>query len=435
MVSAKISGFPDQEFYDYDFDAENLDLIPSHLASRREINLINQILEVNHALTNGDLVKADQSSASLLITLNSGMTATELCKFAKKLALKIADEEQDFRQYQYDNLKEIMRVFFQPVAYDAPQWSKDIPPTVISGDHLTKSVQSVMRRNTLGCNSVKGIFKPRDGEPRLDCGQGGGCNREVAAHKLHSNLGIVPVTSLVSINNAFGSIQDFIKNSVPLLSVLKKGQINLPNADQESIKRDIQKIASLDICMLNGDRHDNNIMVQDGKRIWAIDHGMTLPSKDNFFLRFEWLYFKQVVGPACDEVREYWANFDIEVGANTLRDLQLSDVAINRYRIATLFLKKCLARNISLFDIGQFMITGPLKLEGKEMITQVDKKRKICLKMLSNAELKKLPYLERYTEKSYFEEYIIPIYELHGDEIGCMDLIIDELMSSRVIKS
>ena len=148
--------------------------------------------------------------------------------------------------------------------------------------------------------NVKGVFKPLDEEanapmnPRDYVGNmnsngirpgilsGESAYREVAAYLLdYMGFSGVPSTALVEsqhpnynygINGQIvpkkGSFQQFIQN---------KGAIEDYSPSMMS-NFEVQKIAILDIRILNMDRNEGNILVKDNNKLVPIDHGLTITS-------------------------------------------------------------------------------------------------------------------------------------------------------------
>ena len=147
--------------------------------------------------------------------------------------------------------------------------------------------------------NIRGVFKPINEEalapmnPRGYIGKlmsngirpgilsGESAYREVAAYQLDNyNFSGVPSTVLVesqhqsysyNINSSMepknGSFQQFIKN---------KGVIEDFSYAKFSIQ-EIQKIAILDIRILNMDRNEGNILVTHDNKLVPIDHGLSIP--------------------------------------------------------------------------------------------------------------------------------------------------------------
>lgn len=232
---------------------------------------------------------------------------------------------------------------------------------------------------------------------------GTGGIREVAAYKLHRFCN-VPPTGITKLRVPFGNKTEYDQGSVQLyqhdcISFEKILDTN------ESFEIDsLQRIALMDILLLNCDRHEDNILVRKAdKKLIPIDHGMILPGIATR-LRFIWMKKKkELQTPFSTGFLEYINNMDIQNDMLKLWKLGIHDNAISRARLSARFLKKCIAQNLTLFDIGQIMLTGP------------DTKQKIRWK-------------SNYKHPSFFESVMCQQILLDGKNA---DAVFDEIIRQR----
>ena len=122
--------------------------------------------------------------------------------------------------------------------------------------------------------SIYGIYKPQAGERPLRDFPGGTLhNRERAAYLISRELGWprIPPTVIRTGPHGEGSVQLFI-DAAPT-----------PEADEpdnyfslrDERLGDFQNIAMFDALVHNADRKGGSCIVDDGGKIWAIDHGLT----------------------------------------------------------------------------------------------------------------------------------------------------------------
>lgn len=229
--------------------------------------------------------------------------------------------------------------------------------------------------------TIHAVFKPHDEEP---CGpnnpknlegtlgspsikpgilSGEQADREVAAYVLdHGRFAGVPTTLLVSMDteankSKLGSFQVF----VPYASASSDfGPSLFPTID-------VQAIAALDIRLVNTDRHDGNILVQEivdhstlttSRRLIPIDHGCALPDRMHVSsIEWAWMSWPQIKQPILPSVREAILAVNIDSDAQALRNLKIRPECIRTMRIATTFLQTCVRFNdqITLFEIAAFM--------------------------------------------------------------------------------
>ena len=224
------------------------------------------------------------------------------------------------------------------------------------------------------------VFKPIDEEPfcpnnpreyvgRLgDMGlrkgvcSGEAAYREVAAYLLdYEEFAMVPATCLVEAqhhsfchrdNNSSrpkrGSFQSFVKHS---------GVIEDYSPTMFS-RHEVQKIAILDLRLVNVDRNEANILVlRDSKELVPIDHGLSLP--DCFEVsKYDlcWMSWPQAKEPLTVKAVEYVSRLNPLEDARRLKQcLPVRDRCLRNFRIAGLLLKKGVESGLSLHDIGSIM--------------------------------------------------------------------------------
>lgn len=109
---------------------------------------------------------------------------------------------------------------------------------------------------------------------------------------------------------------------------------------------EVQKIALLDLRILNDDRHEGNILFQRKDKqvkLFPIDHGLSIP--DNLHLmnyNICWFVWKQVYQPIEPELKEYILSINPKKNYNMLKKrLDLRSECLRNLRIAETFLQKC----------------------------------------------------------------------------------------------
>jgi len=119
----------------------------------------------------------------------------------------------------------------------------------------------------------------------------------------------------------------------------------------------VQKIAVLDIRVLNCDRHGGNILVSkedDPPELVPIDHGYCLGSTLNEAF-FEWLNWPQVSVPTLPEVREYILSLSIEKDVEILRNLNVPASSIRTFIASSLALQLGSRCGLTLYQIGSLV--------------------------------------------------------------------------------
>lgn len=145
-----------------------------------------------------------------------------------------------------------------------------------------------------------------------------------------------------------GSVQKMVANngSVSNISVSK-----LPPFE-------VQKVAVLDMLILNADRNEGNILFRRsraGLQLIPIDHGLSLGSA----LRIResevvWTRFPQVRAPLAPALAEYLEALNPERLARRLkRRLRLEQRSLDLLRFAGLFLKTCAREGLSVAEMAE----------------------------------------------------------------------------------
>lgn len=121
------------------------------------------------------------------------------------------------------------------------------------------------------------------------------------------------------------------------------------------------RISIMDMRLLNRDRNDENLLVKKtsskGMELIPIDHGCSLP--DTFEVNWHdwaWLSWPQTKQPLSDQEKAYIARLDAEHDVSLLKkELSIRWQCLLVLRIATFFLQKGAAADLSLFDIASMM--------------------------------------------------------------------------------
>ncbi|CAD7704691.1 unnamed protein product [Ostreobium quekettii] len=208
-----------------------------------------------------------------------------------------------------------------------------------------------------GPNNPKGFAgSPDGGGLRKGVRPGEGAVREVMAYVLdHGNFSGVPPTAMVTLKvggeKKVCSFQQFIPHESDCEDM---GPAAFP-------PHQVHKIAILDVRLANTDRNGGNILAwrspQDGGWwLTPIDHGYCMPSTFED-LNFEWLYWPQAKMPLGPEARAYIDELDADRDLTMLAEqgLALRRECERVYKVCTLLLKKCVARGLSLYQIGTIM--------------------------------------------------------------------------------
>merc|ERR1712157_250381 len=104
---------------------------------------------------------------------------------------------------------------------------------------------------------------------------------------------------------------------------------------------EIQKIAILDIRIMNADRNSANLLVHrrpdDTLELIPIDHGFSLRTVcDVSWMDWCWLDWPQLKEPICNKLKKYIEALDIEADARLLHEnLNIPGAAIDYFRASS----------------------------------------------------------------------------------------------------
>eukprot|EP01103_Thecamoeba_quadrilineata_P021433 TRINITY_DN9859_c0_g1_i1.p1 TRINITY_DN9859_c0_g1~~TRINITY_DN9859_c0_g1_i1.p1 ORF type:complete len:421 (-),score=93.66 TRINITY_DN9859_c0_g1_i1:66-1328(-) len=210
-------------------------------------------------------------------------------------------------------------------------------------------------------------------EPRRGILPGEAVTREVAAYLLdHHHFAGVPLTLRVKINHPHfcgaveGSIQRYQRHDLASWDIG-------PGAFE---KGDVQRIALLDLRLLNTDRHGGNILVRRVEcgrkklsnnnniyinrtvnKLVPIDHGMCLPDSTLSYedLYFEWENWPQAKTPFEPTIRKYVEDIDLWAEVQVLRGLGIREECIRLMVVTSTLVKVTAARGFSPSAIAQLM--------------------------------------------------------------------------------
>jgi len=212
-----------------------------------------------------------------------------------------------------------------------------------------------------------GVFKPSDeepmapnnrkqlqgktGDPSLKKGllSGEGAIREVAASELDRAAGgiaQVPATVLCRMSTSpkdthptlrEGSYSQFVPSAGPASDF----------AASTFCPTDVQAIATLDMRLLNLDRHDGNLLVssepcgKDGfRRVIPIDHGCIAPARlEVSWAEWAWLDWPGTSQPIEPLIRRHIVSLDPRRDAAVLRSMGLRKECVRTVLLSTTFLK------------------------------------------------------------------------------------------------
>jgi hypothetical protein len=188
-------------------------------------------------------------------------------------------------------------------------------------------------------------------------------NEYIAFRLDHSNFAQVPATVLSKLEHAkwggkkIGALQQFIADAKPLLALEENSGAHY---DANSIRR----IATLDIRLLNIDRHKANLLATRSHQLIPIDHELIL-SAGTARAYFAWERWTQATTPFSKIEQAYIASLDADEDRTILmQELNISETYANRLYVSTRLLQIAASSNFSAAQIGNlFTEHGPKENE------------------------------------------------------------------------
>ncbi len=181
------------------------------------------------------------------------------------------------------------------------------------------------------------------------------CLRELAAYRMdYRHFANVPPTVMTTLDHAqwgglkTGSCQLFVKGSVSAVELDTR-------LFEKFSAASVRRLATLDIRIMNEDRHTSNILVKDLKHVIPIDHGFCFP-RDLGEMHMGWKEWIQATTPFSGSELAYISLLDPEEDRQVLLDeLHFDERPANRLFVATVVLKLAAARLLCSSQIGEIM--------------------------------------------------------------------------------
>ncbi|KAK6944494.1 Phosphatidylinositol 3-/4-kinase, catalytic domain [Dillenia turbinata] len=253
--------------------------------------------------------------------------------------------------------------------------------------------------------------------------------RELAAYLIdHGGFASVPPTALVKVCHSTLHVNDSTNVSSPPFKIASLQRF----VDHESDAGDlgpsgfsvssVHRIGTLDIRLLNLDRHAGNILVKkhvDGNYAAAaaelvpIDHGLCLPEwlDDPYF---EWLHWPQSSVPFTESEVEYISNIDPFKDAELLRTElpSLRESSLRVLVVCTIFLKQAVAFGLCLAEIGEMMTR---KISGGEEDLSV--LENVCAQVMANPDAMSSMGDDNHIEEETEENEVLFQFDIESEGV------------------
>lgn len=201
-------------------------------------------------------------------------------------------------------------------------------------------------------NEVIAIFKASSH------GHNDGLCREVAAYHLdHDGFAGVPPTVITTLEHTlFGGSRRGVCQ-LHISDATHPHQAHIQMTGQRFPASSVRKIATLDIRLLNADRHTSNLLHTESGLI-PIDHTLILPSSNGgVHTFFGWLNWPEAKSPFNEIEKEYLLNLDAEKDrAMLIEECKLQSMSADLHYCATRLLQLGVAQGLTAFEIGSTMV-------------------------------------------------------------------------------
>ena len=248
----------------------------------------------------------------------------------------------------------------------------DEEPTVKPAKVPLMQKRFVPRSRSFDSRMVKFSFESRptfpekrSPAPRSGLFSGELCLREAAAYLLdEKGLHSVPPTLMVKVQRHVFGVQHS-STEMPKLGSLQKfvtnnGVVSNINFAKFPV-REVQKIALLDLRMLNSDRNEANILFRRNDQqeisLIPIDHALSLPDKlEVYQADLCWLNWPQCREPLDSELAKFVNEIDPMSDYQKLKcQLGIRSECLFNLVLAEVFLKKAIQKGFSLYKIAKLV--------------------------------------------------------------------------------
>lgn len=207
-------------------------------------------------------------------------------------------------------------------------------------------------------------------------------------------------------------INDCFKRRTKIGS-LQKFEIKNGNAGDISSSKfsdyEVQKIALLDLRVLNDDRNGDNILYKKIDKNYIqlipIDHGLILPDNleiNNFNIC--WYFWKQIKKPICEKLKKFIKKLNPHKNALMLKKkLDLRTACLVNFMIAEIFLKKCVFENMNIFEIVNLVYREDDEV--RSPLERIVEKSEFIFLRLENSFLKSHFYFSNILKNNYFSNF------------------------------
>jgi hypothetical protein len=212
-------------------------------------------------------------------------------------------------------------------------------------------------------NEVIAIFKA------CTYGNVEGLSREVAAYCLdHQGFAGVPPTVITTLQHAqFGGLRRGVCQ-LHIPDAVHPHHAHLHLSGERFSASSLRKIASLDIRLLNADRHTSNLLYTE-KGLIPIDHTLILPnSTGGVHIYFGWLAWPEAKSPFSESEKEYLLALDAEKDRTMLiEECKLPSTSADLHYCATRLLQLGVQVGLSAFEIGSTMVKKVDETDAKKI--------------------------------------------------------------------
>jgi len=257
-----------------------------------------------------------------------------------------------------DKIKNYLRIYPQALLNDEAYQLASLKHAPDMADVIWEVKRAFQKgiapERSLHSSSGTFFLKDCDGEP-IAVFKKDQSLHEFAAYRLdHNHFAGVPQTVITTLEHpAFegkqtGACQSYVKDSITAVEIDRRLFEHFSSAS-------VRRIATLDIRVMNEDRHSSNILVINQKEMVPIDHGYTFP-RDLSSIQFTWADWLQAMTHFNEVELSYISLIEPERDRHLLmEEIHFEEIFANRLFVATVLLKLGAIRGLCAANLGNLM--------------------------------------------------------------------------------
>lgn len=196
-----------------------------------------------------------------------------------------------------------------------------------------------------------------------------GTHKEISAYHLdHEGFAKVPPSVIAHFDHPlFGGLRQGVCQ-IHMGEERHPRHVGFSSEQREFSAASVRRVATLDIRLLNADRHTSNLLVLQ-KNLIPIDHTLILPGHlGSIHVFFAWHKWEEAKTPFSQEEEAYIKNLDPEKDRQMLiEELKLPIASADLHYMATLYLQLGVAQKWTAYDLGNLLVKVMKEEDGRKI--------------------------------------------------------------------